>query len=173
MKTLKTSLLFPLLIAFGCSETNASLFSFFTKKDDAAPSLSPLQNDEFLVSGYTRDIEDKNDLFIPNGIDNIVFSYYDKRPAPDAKTKKQWLDAASTGDLETIKAIYKTYNVDVTAKDSLGNTALHEAAGYGRNATIKLLVKLGADLNAKGNYGRTALHYAAREGKKRDHKALS
>src|SRR3990167_472016 len=46
--------------------------------------------------------------------------------------------------------------------DSFGNTALIEAASFGRTDTAKLLLDRGADINAINDYGGTALISAAR-----------
>ena len=57
-----------------------------------------------------------------------------------------------------------TAGVDVNAATTDGNTALHYAAGAGRDRIVQFLVAHGADLNAKTKNGRTPLDWA--EGKR-------
>src|SRR3989338_6950641 len=52
-------------------------------------------------------------------------------------------------------------HVPVDAPDSLGNTALHWAAGGGHMGTIEILLEHKANVNAKGKNGDTPLHRAA------------
>ena len=53
-----------------------------------------------------------------------------------------------------------TAGVDVNAATADGNTALHYAAGAGRDRIVQFLVAHGADLNAKTKKGRTPLDWA-------------
>jgi len=48
----------------------------------------------------------------------------------------------------------------INKKDNLGRTALHGAASWGWNDTVKTLVEMGADLDATDNNGFTAFDYA-------------
>ena len=52
------------------------------------------------------------------------------------------------------------YGVDVTARDSIGYTALHCACEKGHFGLAKLLVDLGADVNATTYLGDSILHAA-------------
>jgi ankyrin repeat protein len=56
------------------------------------------------------------------------------------------------------------HKADVDAKDRVGETALHWAAGNGHEAVVWLLVEAKADVNAKNNDRGTALHRAAKNG---------
>ena len=52
---------------------------------------------------------------------------------------------------------------DVKWRNKYGRTALQQAALYGREAVVRVLVhEGGADVNARGYAGWTALHYAVR-----------
>jgi ankyrin repeat protein len=53
-----------------------------------------------------------------------------------------------------------TAGVNVNAATTDGNTALHYAAGAGRDRIVQYLVDHGADLNAKTKKGRTPLDWA-------------
>jgi ankyrin repeat protein len=73
-------------------------------------------------------------------------------------------DAASEGDLETLKALLKTKPTLVSRKDKYGNTPLHWAAYFGHKAVVELLLSSGAKVNAKDKDGHTSLHYATARG---------
>ena len=49
-------------------------------------------------------------------------------------------------------------------KDSDGNTALTEAAYYGKDSNVSILIQHGADINRQKKNGYTALHRAAASG---------
>lgn len=53
---------------------------------------------------------------------------------------------------------------DIHAKDLVGRTALHYAAGWGRKDTVIALLDRGADINASSAEGWTPLHHAASYG---------
>nr|XP_045616951.1 adhesion G protein-coupled receptor L3-like [Procambarus clarkii] len=54
---------------------------------------------------------------------------------------------------------------DLTATDSLGWTALHNAANIGQEAMVRLLIDYGASLDTREpNHGKTAVHIAAHSG---------
>lgn len=74
------------------------------------------------------------------------------------------MDAAQSGDLETLKAlIAQNVNVDVQDDDD-DSTALICAAYLGQIDVIKLLIGCGADLNIQNKWGNTALVLAAASG---------
>ena len=52
----------------------------------------------------------------------------------------------------------------MNAKDNEDKTALHDAAWYGHEDVVRVLVELGADLDAKDNEYKTALYSAADQG---------
>lgn len=54
--------------------------------------------------------------------------------------------------------------VNVFAKDTRGQTALHRAARHNRGTTISRLLPRGANISTADNKGRTALHIAAARG---------
>lgn len=53
------------------------------------------------------------------------------------------------------------YAVAVFARDRNGQTWLSQAAMYGRNQTVEMLLKLGANVNTIDNLDRTPLHWTA------------
>jgi ankyrin repeat protein len=79
------------------------------------------------------------------------------------KTNLNIFDAASLGDLETVKTLLKGNPELVFSKDSYGLTPLHAAAAQGRRGVVELLLANKADVNAKTKNGWTPLHYAANE----------
>ncbi|GBG83729.1 hypothetical protein CBR_g37530 [Chara braunii] len=74
--------------------------------------------------------------------------------------------AASTGDIEALKALLAEKDVDKDEKDAEGRTALHFACGYGELACAEALLEAGAGVDAVDNNKNTALHYAAGYGRK-------
>lgn len=66
-----------------------------------------------------------------------------------------------SGDTEVVKLIL-TQGVDVNLRNSVGETALHVAAFWGREEIAKLLLAYGADINAKNSDGEIPLIVAAR-----------
>ena len=80
--------------------------------------------------------------------------------APDISVHK----AAALGDIEGVKQFLDS-GTDVNAKDETGGTLLDEAAGWGRNDIVELLITKGADVNAKfDDDGSTPLHLSAWRG---------
>jgi hypothetical protein len=73
-----------------------------------------------------------------------------------------WVAAAF--GLEDIVRVLLEKGADVKAKDTNGETALHQAARSGHEATVRLLLEKGANVMAIGDSGRTALHMATRWG---------
>ena len=78
---------------------------------------------------------------------------------PMSPGAKEWWKTVTP---ETI-ADYVAKGADVNARNKLGNTPLHVAAGHNPNPeVIDVLVRLGADVNARHEFGWTPLHWAAR-----------
>ena len=69
--------------------------------------------------------------------------FWGKRP--DAQAVKDLLDAGA----------------DLEARDSLGCTALHNAASDGTAETVNAIINAGADIEARDKDGWTPLHWAA------------
>lgn len=83
----------------------------------------------------------------------------DIRPQKNDQLKKKFtnelLEAARTGNEESLLAALKVF--DVNCRDSKGrnSTALHLAAGYNRSRIVEILLRKGADVHAQdkqGNY---------------------
>ncbi|KAK1641167.1 ankyrin repeat-containing domain protein, partial [Colletotrichum phormii] len=68
-----------------------------------------------------------------------------------------------TGFLEAVKLLTEA-GADINVLDASGKTALHRAAFYGKQATVKYLWNT-ANKTLRDREGRTALHLAAISGK--------
>ena len=75
---------------------------------------------------------------------------------------RQFMLAASRGDLDTVKKFVKK-GVDVNIRNMDGELVLGVAAGYGQKEVVAYLLQSGADINGMDNIG-TPLHWAARKG---------
>ncbi|HZT42032.1 MAG TPA: M56 family metallopeptidase [Chthonomonadaceae bacterium] len=71
--------------------------------------------------------------------------------------------AAKRGEVGKIAALL-AQGVNINGNDSIGNTALTEAAYYDRTQAVRYLLDHGADLNATSNSGWTALAKAVKHG---------
>jgi ankyrin repeat protein len=67
---------------------------------------------------------------------------------------------APTGMLAAVKYLVEDVGVDVNARDSDGNTAIHNAASRGDNEMIEYLVSKGGDPKAVNRGGRTTVDMA-------------
>jgi hypothetical protein len=70
------------------------------------------------------------------------------------------MEAAKTGDLETVRDILKR-SADIDAMSEKGKTALHYAAANGHVEIAKLLLEHGAVIDARDRDGHTPLMFAA------------
>lgn len=68
--------------------------------------------------------------------------------------------AATTNNLEEVRNLVQSKDVDVNAPNPDGATALHCAAFEGHVKCMKLLIENGANVNAKDDDGWTPLHAA-------------
>ncbi len=71
--------------------------------------------------------------------------------------------ASMLGELAIISQLLDQ-GADINATDSMGNTALHRAAGKGQLKTVKLLISRGSNINAVNSNNQTALYIAASTG---------
>ena len=85
-------------------------------------------------------------------------SYYQSRKFQDL------LVAAANGDELRVAILINLHHVDVSYKDSKGNSALHYAADYGHLKVIIYLIEHGAHVKDRDQDGMTLLHIAARFG---------
>jgi uncharacterized protein len=69
-------------------------------------------------------------------------------------------DAATMGDVKTVKAMIVESPELVHASDDMGFTALHGVAGQDEPELAELLIASGADVAAKNDMGMTPLHIA-------------
>uniref|UniRef100_A0A4W3J876 Poly [ADP-ribose] polymerase n=1 Tax=Callorhinchus milii TaxID=7868 RepID=A0A4W3J876_CALMI len=74
------------------------------------------------------------------------------------------LEAAKAGDLETVKQLCTTQNVNCRDLEGRHSTPLHFAAGYNRVAVVEYLLHHGADVHAKDKGGLVPLHNACSYG---------
>ena len=81
--------------------------------------------------------------------------------------------AVNDGGKEVVKQIVKIPGVDIDAKSGRGDTALHDAAGYGLSDVIETLHSAGADLDSINNDGYAPLHSATMYGQAEGVKTLA
>ena len=74
------------------------------------------------------------------------------------------LRAASAGDVDTVKALLASPNVDVNGTDDQGNTALIQGARFGHDHVVTQLLIARADPQIKNKAGKTALMVASEGG---------
>lgn len=75
-------------------------------------------------------------------------------------------EAVKTGDVQTVNKMIAASRSVVNARNDLGSTPLHIAAGIAAPDIARLLIEKGAVINAKDNSGATPLHIAAFSGRK-------
>jgi len=66
------------------------------------------------------------------------------------------------GDEDLVRLLL-SWGADVHARDDMGRTALHRAAGCGMSGVIKILLEKGADREVRDFTERTALEWADKE----------
>ena len=69
--------------------------------------------------------------------------------------------AVHAGSPDTVRAVLNSPNVDVNAVDEHGNTPLIEAARFGHDEVVSVLLLAHADPSLKNDGGKTALMLAA------------
>jgi ankyrin repeat protein len=74
----------------------------------------------------------------------------------------KFVTAASEGDKEEVQALLEFGNIDIDEGDYDRRTALHLAAGEGREEIVELLCKAGADVNVEDRWGNRPLDDAKR-----------
>ncbi len=80
-----------------------------------------------------------------------------------AKQQDDFINAAGSGDLKSIRACIKA-GVNIDAKNKYGFTALMYGTYYNHPDIVRVLLENGANLNARDSYGRTALDLAEKSG---------
>ncbi|KAK4337151.1 hypothetical protein RND71_043369 [Anisodus tanguticus] len=82
--------------------------------------------------------------------------------------KKQFtndlLEAARTGNEDSLIAALKIFNVNCHASDGRKSTPLHLASGYNRSRIVEILLRHGADVHAQDKGGLVPLHNACSYG---------
>merc|ERR1719367_216378 len=85
----------------------------------------------------------------------------------DSQKEERLWNAASQGDLATVRELIKTTFVDTTEGSSSGSwTPLIPAAGNGHKDIVQILLDNGANINHPANDAFTALMQAAYLGRK-------
>ncbi|XP_062925150.1 poly [ADP-ribose] polymerase tankyrase-1 isoform X1 [Mobula hypostoma] len=85
-------------------------------------------------------------------------------PLHNSDVDYRFLEAAKAGDLETVKQLCTTQNVNCRDLEGRHSTPLHFAAGYNRVAVVEYLLHHGADVHAKDKGGLVPLHNACSYG---------
>ena len=67
----------------------------------------------------------------------------------DGSDERIFLEAARSGDLDTVKRLCNTANVNCRDFEGRQSTPLHFAAGYNRVEVVEYLLTMGADVQAK------------------------
>ena len=80
------------------------------------------------------------------------------------QAQKDFFCAIKNNNLAEAKALLSTYNIDIDATGSKGNTVLHYASYKGNSSLVSFLLHCGANPNKKDSEDRTPLHYAAENG---------
>uniref|UniRef100_H2ZNG0 Poly [ADP-ribose] polymerase n=1 Tax=Ciona savignyi TaxID=51511 RepID=H2ZNG0_CIOSA len=81
-----------------------------------------------------------------------------------ANTEKKLLEAAKAGDLDVVKTLCTSHNVNCRDMEGRLSTPIHFAAGYNRVAVVEYLLQHGADVHAKDKGGLVPLHNACSYG---------
>jgi len=74
---------------------------------------------------------------------------------------QEYLNAALSGDIATLKRVIHAKQVDLNVTDGFGHTALINAAWKDRVDVVKLLLEKGVSLNCRNHDGQTAMDKAA------------
>ncbi|XP_071144660.1 E3 ubiquitin-protein ligase MIB2-like [Mytilus edulis] len=110
-------------------------------------------------SGDTDDSDDDNYTEVSENLADFFYDLlYEVQTSADINVSL--VDAASKGDLETIRRLVNRYpnKIDVPFEDQ---TALQVACYEGKYDTVVFLVQHGASVNIQNKAGDTALHLAA------------
>ena len=82
----------------------------------------------------------------------------------DSDIHRNLYDASWIGEDTRVRELLAAGAEPDKYKTSYGETALSEAATYGRDSTVSILIQHGADINRQNYSGNTALHWAAARG---------
>ena len=82
---------------------------------------------------------------------------------PDPKTE-ELLTAARAGHADTVRTLLSQPDAKINGRDENGNTALIEAARFGHDQVVQVLLTAGADPKLKNNEGKTAMMLAVQGG---------
>lgn len=87
----------------------------------------------------------------------------DCKDNPTAMTASEdpWFRAAQLGDLQKIRELLASVDINTQEKKSYNQTALMKAVATGWEPVVVELIRAGADLNIVDSNGDTALHYSA------------
>ena len=93
----------------------------------------------------------------------IILGCSTKRVARSPETEAL-LSAASAGNVDTVRTLLTSPDVDVNGIDDQGNTAMIQAARFGHDQVVTQLLVARADPKIKNNEGKTALMAAVEGG---------
>ena len=81
--------------------------------------------------------------------DNPMNDVITPNSSGDGSDERIFLEAARSGDLDTVKRLCNTANVNCRDFEGRQSTPLHFAAGYNRVEVVEYLLTMGADVQAK------------------------
>lgn len=85
-------------------------------------------------------------------------------PSSATEPTEPWMMAVQGDDTVTLQQLMQSNNFHIRMKNSLGNTALHEASAFGHTKMIYFLMGHRAAIDAQNHLGQTPLHLAAIHG---------
>lgn len=94
-----------------------------------------------------------------------------KPPTDQHELRRQLMGAAIHDNVKTLQRVLNTMVGAIRETDGSGNTALHRAAEYGSERSVRMLIKHGAHVNALNHRGwspLTCAQYWAQESARRD-----
>jgi len=154
------------LISF-TDDTTITADSSLKRKDDEQLKnyhayLEDSANGGHKQSSINRNEDCKNELIDHDR--TMEINHQHKSDHLKKQLSNELLEAARTGNEESLIAALKKYDVNCHASDGRKSTPLHLAAGYNRSRIVEILLKHGANVHAQDKGGLVPLHNACSYG---------